>query len=87
MSKYTFKSAANVLAYVAIILVGVALIVKSIIGSGQISNILKTTADCIAYFMLTIPSYAYAKSRRSAVFMIVWVFAIALIALSYFIHF
>ena len=87
MSKYTFKSAANVLAYVAIILVGVALIVKSIIGGGQIANILKTTADCIAYFMLAIPSYAYAKSRRSPVFMIVWVIALALIAASYFIHF
>lgn len=84
MSNYTYKSLANILAYIAIILVGIALVVKSIIGGGQIASILKTTADCIAYFMLALPSYAYARSRRNIAFLIIWVIAITLIVVSYF---
>ncbi len=85
MSKYTVKSVANVLAYGAVVLVGLALIIRSVINAGQLANILKHTADAIAYLILAIESFNYAKSRRNSAFLIVWVIAVILISVSYFI--
>ena len=83
MSNYGFRSFANVLAYIAVILVGASLLIQALLGGGTVAYILKTVADVIAYVMLAIASFSYATSRRSATYVIIWIVAIVLIAVSY----
>ncbi|MBQ2863885.1 MAG: hypothetical protein IJE91_00285 [Clostridia bacterium] len=86
MSNFGFRSFANVLAYIAVILVGAALLVQALLGDGMVAYVFKTIADVLAYVMLAISSFSYAKSRRSVVYIIIWIVAVALIAVSYIIH-
>lgn len=86
MSNFGFRSFANVIAYIAVILVGAALLVQALLGDGMVAYVFKTIADVLAYVMLAISSFSYAKSRRSVVYIIIWIVAVALIAVSYIIH-
>ncbi len=82
--KFNWKSFANILAYVAVVLVGVALLIQALIkGNNEVSGIIKMVADIIAYAILIMCSFTYAKSRRSVVFLIIWVIAVILIVVSY----
>ena len=78
-----FKSFANLLSYIAVIFVGVALILQKVLDGGQIAQILKMIAEIFAYVILAISSFAYARSRRSIIFVLVWVVAVVLIIVSY----
>lgn len=82
--KLNWKSFANILSYIAVVLVGVALLVQALIkGNSEISGIIKMIADIIAYVILVMCSFTYAKSRRSVVFLIIWIIAVILIVVSY----
>jgi uncharacterized membrane protein len=83
MSKFTYKSVANVLAYAAVVLVGVSLLLNKLFDGNQIASIFKHVADILAYTMLAISSISYATSRRNAVFVIVWIIAVVMIVVSY----
>ena len=51
--KFNWKSFANILAYVAVVLVGVALLIQALIkGNNEVSGIIKMVADIIAYAIL-----------------------------------
>ena len=69
----------NFLSFVAIILVGLALILKNTSFGDKLSDI----ASIIAYAMLAIFSFFYARSKRNLVFIILWIAAVVLIVVSY----
>ena len=81
--KFNLKSFLSIMAYVAVVAVGVALLLQALLKGEQVAGIIKLVADVIAYLMLVIYSFAYAKSRRSVVFVIVWIIAVVLIVISY----
>ena len=81
--KFTWKGFANLMAYIAVILVGVSLLIQACLKGNQVASVFKMIADIVAYVMLTIASFSYAKSRRSVVFLIIWIIAVVLIVVSY----
>lgn len=84
MGKINFKSFLNFIAFVAIVFIGVALIVKGILGAdNQVGVALELVAQIIAYAMLAIYGFFYARSKRSIVFLIVWIVSVVLIVVSY----
>ena len=80
---HSLRSVANVLAYLGVILVAASLIVSSLFQGYQFSYILSRIASLISYILLIISSFMYAKSRRSVVYLIVWLVAVVLIVVSY----
>lgn len=83
MSRYGLRSFANLLAYIAVILVGVALIIRSVFSGSVVAYWVKFAADIIAYVMLAVSSFAYARSRRNVIYIVLWLAAIVLIVVSY----
>lgn len=83
MSKFSFRSFANLMAYIAVVLVGAALLIQAVLKGNQVAAAFKMVADVIAYVMLAISSFSYAKSRRNVVFIIIWIVAVVLIVVSY----
>lgn len=77
--KFTLKMVVNFIAFVAVILVGIALILKNTSIGGQ----LQLVANVIAYVMLAIFAFFYAKSKRSIIFILLWLAAVVLIVVSY----
>ncbi len=69
----------NFLAFVAIILIGIALILKKTSFGGQLQLI----ANIIAYVMLAVFAFFYARSKRNLIFVILWLAAVVLIVVSY----
>lgn len=83
MSKFNIRSIASFLAYIAVVLVGVSLLIQSIFDGNQVAEAFKMVADVLAYTMLTIFSFSYAKSRRNIVYILIWIAAVVLIVVSY----
>ena len=81
--KFSMKSFASLMAYIAVVLVGLALLIQSIFKGNQVASAFKIVADVIAYVMLSFYSFAYAKSRRSIVYIIIWIVAVVMIVVSY----
>lgn len=77
--KFTLKMVVNFIAFVAVILVGIALILKNTSIGGQLQFI----ANVIAYVMLAVFAFFYAKSKRNIVFVLLWLAAVVLIVVSY----
>ena len=83
MSNLTYRSFASELAYIAVILVGCSLLIQALLKGSQIATVLKMTADILAYTMLVIASFSYARSRRNVIFVIIWIVSVVLIVVSY----
>ena len=84
MGKINIKALLNFAAYIAVALIGVALIVKAIVGAdSQFGSTLSLIAQIIAYVLVAVYGFLYARSKRSLVLMIVWVVSIILIVVSY----
>lgn len=81
MSKFEFKKLVNMLAYVAVVIVGVTLVLSGLMP--KFSNMLNDFAYYILLFVVAVTSFAYAKSKRNIAYLVVWVVAVALIVVSY----
>ena len=79
MADFNWKKIVNLLAYIALVAVAVALILTKLISSSQISNALSVIASCIAYLITAIAAFAYARSKRSPWVMIVYVVSVILV--------
>ena len=54
-----------------------------LLGANQLASMFKMAADILAYIMLVIASFSYARSRRNVIFVIIWIVAVVLIVVSY----
>ena len=75
----------RVLAYIAVLCVGIALLISAIFkqvgGFANIVTALRTIAECLAYLVIACYSFNYARSR-GLWWLIAWVVAIVLIVIS-----
>ncbi len=78
-----WKGFINFLAYCGMILIGVALILKAIFKEGDVTRALGLIANIIAYVLVTISAFYYAKSKRNFWFLLVWLIALVLIIVFY----
>ncbi len=72
----------NILSYLAVVAVGIALLMSwllNLVGvTAQIVNAFNPLAQVLAYFVVACHSYGYAKARGKG-WLIVWIVAIVLI--------
>ena len=77
------KQFVNFLAYGAIMLVALALVLQRIFNAVGLSStligVMNTVAQCIAYAITAVFAFLYAKSKRNIWFMISYIIAVVLI--------
>ncbi len=85
------KGFVNFLAYLAIMLIAVALIVQYVLNAFEVSSnvvsAMNTIAQFIAYAITAVFAFYFAKSRRSIGYMIAYVVAVILIVVFLFLTF
>ena len=76
----------NLLAFIAVILIGVSLILSRIHVFGQVAGAFLIIANVIAYSVVAIVSFFYIANKKNIWLWIVWVVSIVLIVISYIIR-
>lgn len=76
-NKGGFKSFMYVVAFVAIVLIAISLVIVKIAPS--VANACLLIANIIAYSMVAIFSFYFVKSKRNAAYMITWIVAVVLV--------
>lgn len=80
--KFNFKVFINFLAFVAVVFLAIALILRRLIEDNSITAALELIAQIISYGMVAYYGFVYAKSKRNWIFFLVWAIAVALIILA-----
>ena len=78
-----WKGFINFLAYCGLVLIGLTLLLNTIFKDGEITRALSLIANVIAYILVSISAFYYAKSKRNMWFLIVWIVAVVLIVVFY----
>lgn len=83
MAKGDFGKFLNILAYISIVLVAVALVLAKVLGwakAGQdIASAMRLVANVIAYLITAIAAFYYVRSKKNIWFTIVYIVALVLI--------
>ncbi|MBO4937365.1 MAG: hypothetical protein J6C90_03475 [Clostridia bacterium] len=79
MSDFNWKKVVNLLAYIALIAVAVALILVKIFNGSQVASALNVIANSVAYIITAISAFAFARSKRNPWVMIFFVVAVILV--------
>ena len=74
-----FKSVMNLLAFVAIILIALSLILSKLNFAASINHACTLIANVIAYLMVAISSYYFVRSRRGIAYTITWIVCVVVI--------
>lgn len=74
----SWRSVLNLIAYVAIVCIGVALLVGKI-GGTSIAGAFHKVAEILAYLVTAVSAYYFASSRRHWAYYLVWVICVVLI--------
>lgn len=85
MTELKLKKFAQAAAYFALIFVAIALILTQIAGSGSvlsdIADVLYRIANALAYILIAISAFFYAKTKRNIVYMITYIVAVVLLVI------
>ncbi len=81
---FTFRTIINFIGYVALIIIALALVVVYILKPGKVTSAVTTVAELLAYAVVTLVSFSYAKSKRNMIFMAIWFVATVLLLVMYF---
>jgi len=74
----------NLVAFVAIIFIGIALLISAIFDGNEFSNALQIVANVLAYITVAFYAFMYSQrkwERKQYWFMIAWIASIVLIVL------
>ena len=73
----------NALAFVALAISGVALVVSLILGKlnvGQeIANVLKNVSYCLAFVVTAVSAYNYVKTKRSTTWLVIYILCVVFV--------
>ena len=75
----TFRGIMNFISYIAVFFIGVALLLQVCFKSNSFSTAFQMVAECLAYFVVSVSGFFYAKSKRSIWYLICWLIAVVLI--------
>lgn len=76
--KWSWRSFLNLVAYVAIFCIGIALLIGRI-GGNSIASAFRTVAEILAYFVTAFSAFYFAVSRRHWAYYLIWVICVVLI--------
>ena len=83
MANKDFKGLLNLIAFVAIGLVGLTLILSKVGVFGEITGAITTVAHVLAYLITAIAGFYYVKNKNNIWVWIIYAVSIVLIILSY----
>lgn len=73
----------NAMAFVGLVIAGIALIVSKILGwlsvGAQFAGILNQVAYCLAFIVTAVAAFYYVRTKRSATWLIIYVIAVLLV--------
>jgi len=82
-STRTWQWWVNVIAFISLVIIGVALLLGELFGSGDIQSFLWTLANALAYIVVASCAFIYASSklkRKNGIwYMLIWVGAVILV--------
>ena len=79
------RSALSIISYLSVFCIGVALALNyifrhvSLDGGVRIADAFGTVAECLAYFVVAVHSFYFAKTRRNVAYIVCWAVAVCLI--------
>lgn len=74
-----FKSVMNLMAFVAIVMIAVSLVLSKLNFASTINQACQIIANVIAYIMVAIASFYFVKSRRGIGYLITWIVCVVVI--------
>ena len=84
MANKDFKGLINLLAFVAIAMVGIALLVSKILGgAGGVAGALILIANVLAYIITAVAAFYFVKNKNNVWIWVVYAVALVLIVISY----
>lgn len=79
-----FKSVMNLMAFVAIVLIAVSLILSKLNIASSVNSACTIIANVIAYIMVAIASFYFVRSRRGIGYLITWIVCVVVIVVMMF---
>ena len=83
MANKDFRSLLNLLAFIAIGLVGVALLLSKVGLGGEISSALTLVANLLAYIITAVAAFYFVRNKNNVWLWVVYAVALVLIVISY----
>lgn len=77
-NNWNWRGFVNLIAYVAIFCIGVALLIGKI-GVGSIAGAFHTVAEILAYLVTAVSAFFFAVSRRHWAYYVIWIVCVVLI--------
>lgn len=73
------------LSYISLFIIGIVLLLDVIIGvkAPEVMNILKNIANVLAYIVVCVNGFFFVRTKRSAVYVFLYIFALILIIVCY----
>ena len=75
----TFRGIVNFISYIAVFCIGIALLLQVCLKSNSFSSAFQMVAECLAYVVVSISAFFYARNKRSIWYLICWIVAVILI--------
>lgn len=79
-----FRSVMNLMAFVAIVMIALSLILSKLNFASSISGACTLIANVIAYIMVAIASFYFVRSRRGIGYLITWIVCVVVITVMLF---
>ena len=80
-SRREFGGLINMLGFIGIMFIAIALVLAKIFGGGQLTSALITIANVIAYLITSIAAYYFARSRNNIWYFVAFLVAVILIVI------
>lgn len=84
MAKGGLRSLTNFIAWLALILIAVSLVLSKLNFAGNVCAIFNMIAEYVAYFLVGFSSLCYVLSKRSILKKIIWLVAVGMIVTTMF---
>ena len=71
----------NMLAFIALMISGVALLISKIFFCGTVANILNNVAYVLAFVVTAVAAYHYVRTKRNLVVTIIYIIAVIIVVI------
>lgn len=83
---FSWRRITNFCAFVAIVLIAVALVLAKIFNGNQVSSAMTLVANFIAYFIACVCAFFFARSKRHWGYLVAWLVSVILIVVFMFLN-
>ncbi len=83
---FSWRRIVNFCAFVAVVLIAVALVLAKIFSGNTVSGAMTIVANAIAYFIASVSAFFYARSKRHWGYLVAWLVSVILIVIFMFLN-